>query len=49
MDYAHAGYYAPPVQQYPYYGVPAKLGHQYTAQEEHPNDPAVSLRIHSWR
>ncbi|KAL8686631.1 MAG: hypothetical protein Q9218_006970 [Villophora microphyllina] len=39
MDYAHAGYYAPPVQQYPFFGVPSRNGHPYTPQEEHPNDP----------
>lgn len=39
MDYAHAGYYAPPVQQYPYFGVPSRAGQPYTPQEEHPNDP----------
>ncbi|KAL8966013.1 MAG: hypothetical protein Q9183_003566 [Haloplaca sp. 2 TL-2023] len=37
MDYAHAGYYAPPVQQYPFYGVPPRSGQPYTPQEEQPN------------
>ncbi|KAL8838289.1 MAG: hypothetical protein Q9170_002186 [Blastenia crenularia] len=39
MDYAHAGYYAPPVQQYPYFGVPSRNGQPYTPQDEHTNDP----------
>ncbi|KAL8767495.1 MAG: hypothetical protein Q9209_006002 [Squamulea sp. 1 TL-2023] len=39
MDYAHAGYYAPQVQQYPYFDVPARNGHPYTPQDEHTNNP----------
>ncbi|KAL9578885.1 MAG: hypothetical protein Q9212_005432 [Teloschistes hypoglaucus] len=39
MDYAHAGYYAPPVQPYPFFGLPSRNGHPYTPQEEPQNDP----------
>ncbi|KAL8801187.1 MAG: hypothetical protein Q9182_004636 [Xanthomendoza sp. 2 TL-2023] len=39
MDYANAGYYAPPIQQYPYFGVPPTTGHPYTPHEELSNNP----------
>ncbi|KAL8949855.1 MAG: hypothetical protein Q9222_004072 [Ikaeria aurantiellina] len=39
MDYAHAGYYAPPVQQYPYFGVPPRAGPPYTPQDEQNGNP----------
>lgn len=44
MDYAHAGYYAAPVQQYPYYGVPSqsRTSQPYTPQDEHSTNPMVS-------
>ncbi|KAL8700863.1 MAG: hypothetical protein Q9224_000769 [Gallowayella concinna] len=39
MDYANAGYYAPPVQQYPYFGGLPTTGHPYTPHEELASNP----------
>ncbi|KAL8971994.1 MAG: hypothetical protein Q9197_002987 [Variospora fuerteventurae] len=39
MDYAQAGYYGPPIQQYPYFGIPSRPGQPYTPQDEHTTDP----------
>ncbi|KAL8885281.1 MAG: hypothetical protein Q9215_006842 [Flavoplaca cf. flavocitrina] len=39
MDYAHASYYPPPVQQYPYFDIPPTNDQTYTAQEERITNP----------
>ena len=43
MDYSHASYYPPPVQQYPYFDIPPTNDQTYTAQEERITNPIVSL------
>ena len=43
MDYAHASYYPPPVQQYPYFDIQPSNDHSYIPQEERITDPVVSL------
>ncbi|KAL8936206.1 MAG: hypothetical protein Q9211_004299 [Gyalolechia sp. 1 TL-2023] len=47
MDYAHAGYYATPVQQYPYFGVPSRAEQPYTPHDEHTNDPIDTYHAHN--
>lgn len=49
MDYAQAGYYARPVQQYPYFGVSSRTGQSYTPQDEHTADPIVNFPVNPRR
>ncbi|CAL8576101.1 AP-1-like transcription factor [Xanthoria parietina] len=46
MDYAHASYYPPPVQQYPYFDIPPPNEHSYPPHEgriTNPIDPNYDL------
>ncbi|KAL8853385.1 MAG: hypothetical protein Q9221_001701 [Calogaya cf. arnoldii] len=41
MDYAHANYYPPPVQQYPYFDIPPTNEHSYTSHEGRITNPIL--------
>lgn len=44
MDYAHASYYPPPVQQYPYFDIPPPNEHSYPPHEGRITNPIVGPR-----